>query len=168
MDTPSIYVACLAAYNNGILHGKWISVDQSENGIYDEIHDMLEESPIEGAEEFALHDYEGFGDIKLSEYEDLKTIVKYAEFISEHGELGQALIADYGVDEANRMMEDGYQGSYDSEVDFAEHIIEECYSNAIPNSLICYFDFRAFARDLFIGEFCSVSAEGNIHVFSCY
>lgn len=66
------------------------------------------------------------------------------------------------------MMDDGYHGSYDSDVDFAEHIIDECYGNEIPDSLICYFDYRAFARDLFISEYCSVSAEGNVHVFSCY
>ena len=24
LDTPRIYVACLAAYNNGRLHGRWI------------------------------------------------------------------------------------------------------------------------------------------------
>ncbi len=28
-----IYVACLAAYNNGILHGAWIDATQGEDGI---------------------------------------------------------------------------------------------------------------------------------------
>ncbi|WP_447531297.1 antirestriction protein ArdA, partial [Legionella pneumophila] len=28
MDTPQIYVACLAAYNNGIVHGEWIDATQ--------------------------------------------------------------------------------------------------------------------------------------------
>ena len=37
MTTPSIYVACLAAYNNGHLHGKWIDVD----GDADEIHVLI-------------------------------------------------------------------------------------------------------------------------------
>lgn len=26
-DGPRIYVACLAAYNNGHLHGRWIDAD---------------------------------------------------------------------------------------------------------------------------------------------
>ncbi len=55
MDTPSIYVACLASYNSGILHGKWILADQTVSAIYDEIHELLEESPIEDAEEYAIH-----------------------------------------------------------------------------------------------------------------
>jgi Antirestriction protein (ArdA) len=28
MTAPRIYVACLAAYNNGRLHGEWIDADQ--------------------------------------------------------------------------------------------------------------------------------------------
>jgi len=75
MDTPSIYVACLASYNNGILYGQWIRVDQELSMIQDEIQRLLAESPIEEAEEYALHDYEGFGSINLSEYEDLETVV---------------------------------------------------------------------------------------------
>jgi antirestriction protein len=54
MDTPSIYVACLASYNNGILYGKWISADQTADAIYDEIHEMLNESPVKGDEEWAF------------------------------------------------------------------------------------------------------------------
>ena len=35
--TPRIYVACLAAYNSGQLHGAWIDADQSADAIHDEI-----------------------------------------------------------------------------------------------------------------------------------
>ena len=59
--TPRIYVACLAAYNNGILHGCWVDADQSFEDIWQEIRDMLASSPIPGAEEHAIHDYDGFG-----------------------------------------------------------------------------------------------------------
>ena len=92
--------------------------------------------------------------------------VQYAYFIATYGELGQALIADVGLDEAQAMMADGYLGYYDSEVDFAWHILEECYSHAIPNNLICYFDCEAFARDLFLSDYYSVEANGLIHIFS--
>ena len=34
MSTPRIYVACLAAYNNGRLHGRWIDADQSVEDIW--------------------------------------------------------------------------------------------------------------------------------------
>lgn len=57
---PQIYVACLAAYNNGHLHGAWIDAAQEPWAIYDAVRVMLAASPIAGAEEWAIHDYEGF------------------------------------------------------------------------------------------------------------
>jgi len=29
-DTPRVYVACLASYNNGILHGEWIDATDAD------------------------------------------------------------------------------------------------------------------------------------------
>ncbi len=66
------------------------------------------------------------------------SVVAYAEFIVEHDKLGQSLLADYGLEEAERMITDCYDGCFDSEVDFAWHLFEECYSNAIPDNLMCY------------------------------
>ena len=91
MDTPQIYVACLASYNNGILHGKWIDADQDASSIYDEIHEMLADSPIEGAEEFAIHDFQGFGGARIDEYDSINDVAELAAFIVKHGELGAEL-----------------------------------------------------------------------------
>ena len=168
MDAPRIYVACLAAYNSGYLHGEWIPADQSSNDIRNDIQKMLAASPIEKAEEWAIHDYEGFGDKSLSEWEDINSIVSLAEFMARYGELGGALLGEYSVEEAETLMADHYQGSYNSEVDFAETILDDCYSNAIPKNLIYYFDYDAFARDLFINDYFSVEADGQTHVFSNY
>lgn len=168
MDTPKIYVACLASYNNGILYGEWIEAIQSESDIMADIQAMLEDSPIENAEELAIHDFDGFGSMHLNEYESIATVVAYADFIVEHGGLGQALLAEYAIDDAECMISDCYHGCYDSEVDFAWHIFEECYSNAIPDNLLYYFDCEAFARDLFINEYCSVEANGMNYIFSRY
>jgi antirestriction protein len=65
--TAKVYVACLAAYNNGILHGSWIDANQEAQAIHDAIKDMLASSPIANAEEWAIHDYEGFCGLRLSE-----------------------------------------------------------------------------------------------------
>ena len=168
METQDIYIACLASYTNGILYGRWISANQSAEDIENEIYEMLEDSPVEDAEEWAIHDYSGFSDINIGEYENLETVVEYADFISEHGDLGIALIAGYDFDEAKKMIEDDYHGVYDSEVEFAEQIVDECYGQLLPNNLAGYFDYQAFARDLFSYEYCSVRLDGNVHVFACY
>ena len=57
-----IYVACLAAYNNGILHGDWIDCfGKSGDDLKEEARKIINSSPIIGADEWAIHDHEGFG-----------------------------------------------------------------------------------------------------------
>lgn len=42
---PRIYVACLASYNNGVLHGRWIDLDGLDvDDVQNEIAEMLRES----------------------------------------------------------------------------------------------------------------------------
>jgi len=53
-ETPRIYVACLAAYNSGRLHGRWIDAAQDAEDIKAQIAEMLKESPEPGAEEWAI------------------------------------------------------------------------------------------------------------------
>ncbi|ASQ47041.1 antirestriction protein ArdA [Legionella clemsonensis] len=168
MDTPQIYVACLAAYNNGILHGEWIDATQDVSTIYDEIHKLLANSPIENAEEFAIHDFEGFGGAQIGEYDSINDVADFASFIMNHGELGAELFSYYSIEDAERMLEENYHGAYDSEVDFAHALFDDCYRGAIPEDLLFYFDYEAFARDLFINDYFSVEADGQTHVFSSY
>lgn len=168
MDTPQIYVACLAAYNSGILHGEWIDATQDVSTIYNEIYEMLAKSPIEDAEEFAIHDFEGFGGAQIGEYDSINDVAELASFIMKQGELGAELFSYYSIEDAERMLEENYHGAYDSEVDFARALFDDCYSNAIPEDLLFYFDYEAFARDLFISDYFSAEANGQTHVFSSY
>lgn len=52
---PRIYVACLAAYNNGRLHGAWIDAAQGEDHVWACVRKMLAASPDPHAEEWAIH-----------------------------------------------------------------------------------------------------------------
>lgn len=49
-DRPRIYVACLAVYNNGRLHGRWIDATAPDE-IWREVSAMLRASPEPDAEE---------------------------------------------------------------------------------------------------------------------
>ena len=90
-DDCRIYVACLAAYNNDILHGRWIDAASGEAHIWGETRAMLAASPIPNAEEWAIHDYEGFEGASLEEYSSFETVAALSEFIGEHGRLGAEL-----------------------------------------------------------------------------
>src|SRR3546814_11380124 len=104
-ENPRIYVACLAAYNNGYLHGSWIDAEQDAWAIYDDVKAMLAASPIAEAEEWAIHDYEGFGNVRISEYAGFAYVSELAAFIAEHGELGLCLLAHYSGEIEERSAE---------------------------------------------------------------
>jgi len=165
MSEIRIYVACLAAYNGGVLHGRWIDATQGESGIWDDVQAMLKASPEEDAEEWAIHDYEGFEGIQISEHEGFDTVAEYAAFIEERGVLGSLLIDHCGgVEAAKTALEDHYSGEYESISDFAEQLTEE--TTSVPDSLAFYIDYEKMGRDL---ERCDVftleTAFREVHVF---
>ncbi len=163
---PRIYVACLAAYNNGHLHGNWIDATQEEDEINQEISEMLKKSPIEDAEEWAIHDFEGFEGVSISESTGIEDIVNYAAFIAEHGELGGAVLSNFGdnLDDAATAFEN-HAGEYKSLADFAEELTES--SIEVPQSLAIYIDYESMAKDMEMsGNIFSVEiSHDEIHIF---
>ncbi|HBG62150.1 MAG: hypothetical protein A2Y03_00490 [Omnitrophica WOR_2 bacterium GWF2_38_59] len=164
--TPKIYVACLAAYNNGRLHGKWIDAEQNADAIQEEIQEMLKNSPEPFAEEWAIHDYEGFEGLSINEYESIEDVAEYARLIAEHGAAYAAYANNVGVDYATEEgFEESYQGEWDSEEAFAENLADEIMD--IPERLSYYFDYGKFAHELFMGDYYSVDNDNhNVYVFS--
>jgi len=164
-DTPKIYVACLASYNNGKLYGKWIDANQSADEIQEEINDMLKGSSEPIAEEWAIHDYAGFGGLKIDEYESIEEVARLAELIEEHGEAFAAYASYIGQDYADAdNFEEAYCGEWDSEEEYAEDLMQQCYE--IPEYLQFYIDYEKWARDLFINDYFSAEASnGNVYVF---
>ena len=160
-----IYVACLASYNSGILHGRWIDASQGEEHIRDGIKAMLAESPIAGAEEYAIHDYEGFEGVSLSEYAGINYVVELAEFIDEHGEIAAKLIEYFGdLDEAREALEERYCGVYGSVADYAQELTEQ--TTQIPESLQYYIDWERMARDLAISDILAIETGfSEVHIF---
>ena len=163
---PEIYVACLATYNEGQLYGKWIDANQDADTIREEIKEMLANSPISNAGEWAIHDCSNFGNIKISEYSSIEEISQIAEFIEEHGELGAEIIASTSfnnLEDAKNLM-DSYSGEYSSKEDFAYDFTNETLE--IPKYLEGYVDYKKMARDLFISDYFSIELNGKTHVFS--
>jgi antirestriction protein len=162
---PKIYVACLAAYNNGYHHGTWIDATQSVEAINEEIQAMLKQSPIPHAEEWAIHDYDDFGNLRLGEYENLETVTQIASFIAEQGELGMALLdyTNHDVSAAKRLLEECYEGKHENERQFAYQLFTDCHE--IPEYLEPYIDYDRIARDLFMCDYFSLNVNCNLHVF---
>lgn len=167
-SNPRIYVACLAAYNNGYLHGAWIDADQDADEIGKEISAMLARSPVEDAEEYAIHDYKGFEGVNISEYAGIDTVARIAAFIAEHGSLGAGLLEQFDgdMDQAESTLQDCYHGQFASLADYMEELTTE--SVTIPEALRYYIDWDAMARDAEMGGdlFTIETTNGEVHVFS--
>lgn len=173
---PRIYVASLADYNSGRLHGRWIDADQSADAIREQIAEMLAESKEPIAEEWAIHDYEGFGDLGLSEWEDIDKVAEVAFLIGEHGPVFASLLGYLGgtssIDDARRYMEEGYRGEWDSLTDYAQELVEDCYSDVLkglPDFIKYHIDYEGIARDMELsGDVITFAHGGKVHIFDAH
>ena len=161
-----IYVADLAAYNNGKLHGVWIDATQDLDDIQEQVNKMLALSPEADAEEYAIHDFEGFNGYRLSEYEGLESAHEVACFIEEYPEIGGELL-DYfsDIEEARKVAEENYCGCYKSLADYAEELTEQ--TSQIPEHLQYYIDYEKMGRDMELNGdvFTIETGYEEIHIF---
>jgi antirestriction protein len=166
-EYPRIYVADLAAYNNGILHGAWIDVHAGIEYLQQEIKKMLEGSPIPGAEEFAIHDYEFFQVHSIGEYDSLSYVCAVADFLTDFPEFGGALLnAVDNLEDARTIAEEGYCGLFASVADYAQELTED--GCQIPESIAGYVDYQAIGRDLELnGDVLTVEVGfEKVHIFN--
>ncbi|CAM3661923.1 antirestriction protein ArdA [Litorimonas haliclonae] len=165
-DPIRIYVACLAAYNNGHLHGAWIEITD-EAAIWQAVQDMLAKSPIEeDAEEWAIHDYEGFEGAEVGQYFSFANVVELADYIRERGALGAQVLNYYGgnIEDAQARFEE-YAGEYDSLADYSEELTEQS-GLEIPQSIAPYIDYTRMAHDYEqSGDFLTFRVGGSVHIF---
>lgn len=240
----AIYVADLAAYNNGHLYGCWIDAAQDADQIREEIATMLRGSPypnvtvpcpscqgartdvcgvcgaifattaepgenhgrpegatcagcaegggdaapepepgpacgqcggkgaVPSAEEWAVHDYQGFEGIELGENPDLDNVAALARALEEHGE---PFAAWYSNGCADRSEPDGwgdafsevYRGTWRDVTAYAEQLVDDCYDlEKTMGSLAAYFDYEKFGHDLELGgDIWTIAGGDGIHVF---
>ena len=176
--TPRIYVASLSDYNAGRLHGEWIDAEQSKQAIFSEIEAMLARSREPSAEEFAIHDYEGFSGLRIDEYESIDRVVRLAAGLADHGvafahwarRCSEEVSAKEWESELDRFS-DAFLGVWESEQAYAEELlaeqgITEILDATVPAGLRPYVtvDYVAFASELF-GELWSVRDSAGVWVF---
>lgn len=170
---PRIYVACLCSYNEGRLHGEWLDVPTCHESLYEMIKkEVLETSTAQNNEEWAIHDYEGFGPFKLHEYENLEHVVKYSQILEDlsENEIEPFTIwcqeTDIEKVEPHEIVEefrDQYRGEWDSEADYAENFFSESYD--LNDEISYYIDYqRVF--DEYLGAISYLSTTPfKYHIF---
>lgn len=82
--------------------------------------------------------------------EDFDNIKEYWEMREKHSVEAVDAFMDWGAEKLEHF-EDCYLGEYDSEEDYARQYIADCYDlDRLMGSLSNYFDYEAFARELFM------------------
>jgi antirestriction protein len=171
----SITLYELSQYNNGILHPFVIDLDPLSireeylEAIQEELNSMIDtdedsdgnrplyEEWIVCCSEDVPHAYVGEYDL-WDDYWELKEAMDDNPHIPE-----AAFFAGVSLDIPPASIPEAYQGTYDSDEDFAADLAESCgYLNAMPENLRYYFDYEKFARDLMIGDY----VEDSGHYFS--
>jgi len=154
--TPRIYVADLAAYTHGRLHGVWLDATRDAEELWADIRAMLASSPEPLAEEFAILDHEDFTGYPLGEHENLAFVSRLAKGIAEHGQ-AFAAYADWNrqADPELEHFAEAHEGTYPTREAWAEEVANELfewprYREAIPEPLRGHvtLDLTSLALDL--------------------
>lgn len=165
---PRIYVASLADYSAGRLHGVWIDAAQDPAEIETQVKTMLGNSPEPVAEEWAIHDYEGFGPLKIAEGESFERVSQIADGISKHGEAFTYWLENLGGEPDHDDFEDAYRGEWTSEAGYAEDWFESTSIFRPGPALAQYIDWAAvWAGELeSCGYWSAPGDAGTVHVFA--
>lgn len=172
LDLPRAYFASLSDYNHMVLHGAWVEDLGDPDHVREEIEKMLDASEEAVAEEYAVHDYEGFGDWSPSEYEPIENLSRVAAGIEEYGPAFAAWVSYLGdaSDDQVDNFEDAYRGEWESTEAFAESMIEDHGLNiydGLPEWIANYvrIDFEMLGRDMAMDMYVTGAADGGVWVF---
>ena len=118
---------------------------------------MLAASREPNAEEWAIHDFDNFGPVRLSEWENLERVVAIAQGIATHGAAFACWTSVVDPTEAitDESFSDALIGSYESIESYADELVEGLGlaispSSWAPDMLAPYvsLDWHAFAQSL--------------------
>ncbi len=172
---PRIWVASLADYGAGRLHGVWMDATCETDDLQAATRFMLRGSREETAEEWGIFDHEGFQGYEVGEYESLETVSRIAKGIAEHGEAYAAWVSYVGERSeeflSDERFQDHYLGQWDSTEVYVENLLEECgdyeHLDRLPEHLKPYIkiDTEMMARDYESELYVVECQEGGVFIF---
>ena len=155
-DSPALYCGTYGKYNSGNFSGMWLNVSTFDD--YEDFENFClaihadEEDP-----EIMFQDGENIPDSLCCESmgeEEFNQIAEYCELCDDYSvEAVEDFLKLYRPDYID-MMRVAYAGVYDSKEDFAREFVNNRYDlDKMMGDLDYYFDYEAFARDLFLNDY---------------
>lgn len=170
INGPSVWIACLASYNSGILHVAWVNVPETVKEFQEEIDKVIKSSPFPDSEEWAFHDYFDFAPFEVDEWEDMNTLIMKANVLNslesyEVEAFDKWEYNEHSGDDAQSILDrfrDEYRGEYQSGEDYAFHFYSECYET--PEYLMNYINYEMIWTEMTYDGFY----ENDGHIFCSY
>jgi antirestriction protein len=187
IDTPAVWVGCLACYNNGTLRGKWVTARRAgEEMAGDEItyggqaetrttNDLGTPYTAPrcskcGGDEFDVFDHQLIPQScqtlhafyanaeKLTELDDAGTLPR---LIVLSGWLGRST----SLHDLETFDNDNYVGEWSSFQDYANDLVVETdLLHGVPEELTYYFDYKKWAADLKYDYYYDIETGFTWHV----
>lgn len=149
----ALYVSTYAKYNAGDLTGAWVNLQACEDKeTFLKVCRILHGD--EQYPELMFQDFSGFPRELYSECGGLDELYEYIEILKnvDDPEALAAFLEYFDFDELCEF-EDRFKGAYDSEVDYAYECVENNNILDKMGKFAPYFDYEAYARDLFINDY---------------
>ncbi len=180
-NAPKIYVGTYGQYNSGSLFGKWFDLTDYSN-LKEFLQDCFEFHRNELDPELMFQDWENIPDFLISECSLHKEAFAYFEAAGEmDDETAEAFEIyckhinywpsnGYELDDQLESFRECYRGFFggsmkDPELEYAYQYVEETgLLSGVPVNLQRYFDYEAFAKDLFLEGY----SEYEGYVFADY
>ena len=155
-DSPALYCGTYGKYNSGNLRGMWVNVSTFDD-YEDFVNFCLAIHADEEDPELMYQDFENMPDSLYHESmgeEGFNKIAEYCELCDEYSVEAVDDFLEWDSTEDLDNMHDAYVGVYDSREDFAREIVNDCYDlENMMGNLAYYFDYEAFASDLFLSDY---------------
>jgi len=176
-NTPKVYVGTYGKYNSGSLFGKWFDLSDYANA-QEFYKDCYKYHRNEFLPELMFQDWEHIPSFLISECGLHEDTFRYFEAISEMDDQRAEAFELYcsniiswpskgnELDETLKGFNEAYQGYYggavkDPKTEFAYQYMEDIgLLSGVPQMLERYFDYEAFGRDMFLGDYSEY--EGHI------
>lgn len=168
-----VYIACLAAYNSGYLHGEWYDLaDYTDvDELTQDVKEMIEKSPAWDAEEWAIHDTDtNVRHLNIGEHGDLEYLMQLEQALQDASDPDAFAVwldrLGDDLDEAMRTFPHAFKCFTDDLEEFAHEFYmdtDDLYAEIIRG------DYRGWRPQINMNDFENffdiIEADGGFYVF---
>lgn len=154
-DAPALYCGTYGKYNRFNVRGMWVNLSTFDNfGDFERF--CLAIHADEADPELMYQDHTNIPDSLYQESMGEKgfdKIMEYREMCEEYNVFAVDDFLEWLSPEDLERMPDAYVGVYDSPEEFAEEKADEVFNLPNMGEIAQYFDYKAYARALFTGNY---------------